>query len=80
MQIEKSGGCVGVSSRGVKGGSRMSNFNCNGRKKFGWWEDVVFVFLLGFLRKVGCRTWFFCGRRVVKCVAKMVSGRTVFEG
>jgi hypothetical protein len=35
------------------------------------------AFLLGFLRKNSVSLWCFCGEVVVKCVANVVSGRTL---
>src|SRR5579871_630076 len=37
-----------------------------------WWNGVF----QGFFEKTGCRTWLFCGQRVVQCVAKPDNGCT----
>ena len=51
------------------------------RKKLGWWwegEMLCFpLFFGGVLGKVVCRTWFFCGENVVKCVVNVVGKRRV---
>lgn len=37
------------------------------------------AFLLGFLRKVVCRTWFLGGHVVVRRMVKLVTWRSVFD-
>src|ERR1700733_15325632 len=52
------------------------------RKKTAWgWEGerAVFpLFLRGVLGKVVCRTWFFCGENVVKCVVNVDKKPSLF--
>jgi hypothetical protein len=41
---------------------------------------VLWAFLRGVLEKAGGRTWFFCGKNVVKCVVNVVVKRSYFRG
>ena len=67
---------------GVAGVSVARKKSVAVQKKMAWWwerEKLCFpLFLRGVLEKVVCRTWFFCGENVVRCVVNVVKKLSFF--